>query len=500
MKASSLVAVACCAMVCAAWAKTGAKDVTVKGGTVERQEAGCWKIVCPAGEKQVDVVFPAPASDDSATAMFINFYSPDLTRFSNFILRVFDEKSAGFQRYCFRSYLNAFPPHSGEWCEFRFDRKKGQPMNGGVSVWRRIGNVKFTIEVVSPEGGVVFLGSPRVDRPAALRPAKAGERRLAWCLSDALDHRKNWDETAAFLKEHGFTDMIVLSSRGAHAFYDSVVLARADKWPKEVDNLRDGLAAARKHGLKFHAWMTCWQIRKETPSELKTRFEKEGRYQVSASGELNDGWLCPSDRQNRELMLAGYREFVDRGADGIHFDFIRYPGQHHCFCPRCLKTFSKQMGTTFSCAADVRADPATLKRWQAFRAGLISSVVDKAAHYAHARGKEVSAAVFRNAPTDYTNNGQDWVRWCNEGWLDFVCPMDYVQSPDMFRGYVLRQREWLKSAKTKFFPGIGVSAACPIQNLMEELNFMRENGIDGFTVFPLGKVAERTVFPQLFAQ
>jgi hypothetical protein len=34
----------------------------------------------------------------------------------------------------------------------------------------------------------------------------------------------------------------------------------------------------------------------------------------------------------------------------------------------------------------------------------------------------------RNWPSDRDGVGQDWKLWCDNGWLDFVCPMDYIDS------------------------------------------------------------------------
>ena len=498
MKMKMSVAVACCAAAGIVLAAANAPQIQVNGGRAERTEAGCWKITCPPGVKQVNVLFPAPASDDAASAMIIDFYSPDLTRFQGFVQRIIAAKGDGFLRY------SVSPLHSGEWIALRLDRSQGKPVNGGVPDWGRLGTVKFTIDVQNQEGGVVFLGDPRVERKVAVSPAKPGERRLGWCTEKALSNRMNWDETAAFMKKYGFTDMIVLVSRAAASFYDSKVMTKAVKWPDDFDNLRDGLAAARKYGLKYHAWRTNWQVRNETPRALVKQFESEGRFQMTASGDIDKGWLCPSDPRNRKLEFDGYRELVDSGVDGIHFDYIRYKMEDYCFCPRCLEQFSKEIGESFTSAEAIRANPAVLEKWSAFRAGLISSVVSNVAQYARANGKEVSAALQRDAPTDYVRKGQDWLRWCREGWLDFVCPMDYYWSPDVYRGFVLRQREWLKGARTKFYPGIGIAyngcpTGMPVENVVEELNFLREIEVDGFAVFWTGEFAEK-ILPRVLGQ
>jgi hypothetical protein len=68
---------------------------------------------------------------------------------------------------------------------------------------------------------------------------------------------------------------------------------------------------------------------------------------------------------------------------------------------------------------------------------------------------QVSAAVFRNWPMDRDSIGQDWGMWCEQGWLDFVCPMDYVDSNASFRNIVSLQKAF--AAKVPLYPGIGLS-------------------------------------------
>ena len=49
---------------------------------------------------------------------------------------------------------------------------------------------------------------------------------------------------------------------------------------------------------------------------------------------------------------------------------------------------------------------------------------------------KISAAVFRNWAVDRDGVGQDWKLWCERGYLDFVCPMDYTESDGQFDVWV----------------------------------------------------------------
>ena len=71
---------------------------------------------------------------------------------------------------------------------------------------------------------------------------------------------------------------------------------------------------------------------------------------------------------------------------------------------------------------------------------------------------EISAAVFRDPLRDPYVVGQDWVRWCGEGWFDFVCPMDYMTSPKRYAARIAMQNAALKKAgsKAKFYPGMAI--------------------------------------------
>ena len=107
---------------------------------------------------------------------------------------------------------------------------------------------------------------------------------------------------------------------------------------------------------------------------------------------------------------------------------------------------------------------------------------------------KISAAVFRNWPTDRDNVGQDWKVWCDRGYLDFVCPMDYTPDSRAFGRMVAGQLEW--TGKVPCYPGIGVSCwpdPTDVCKLIEQITITRRLGTKGFTIFNYSPTEARHV-------
>ena len=99
---------------------------------------------------------------------------------------------------------------------------------------------------------------------------------------------------------------------------------------------------------------------------------------------------------------------------------------------------------------------------------------------------KISAAVFRDWPQCRENNGQDWVRWCREGWLDFVCPMNYTLDPVLFAERAKIHRQAVPAG----FPivqGIGIASGQGRMQTADELAVQvmlaRQAGSAGFVGF-----------------
>jgi uncharacterized lipoprotein YddW (UPF0748 family) len=111
---------------------------------------------------------------------------------------------------------------------------------------------------------------------------------------------------------------------------------------------------------------------------------------------------------------------------------------------------------------------------------------------------KISAAVFRNWSQDRDGVGQDWKLWCERGWLDFVCPMDYTESPRQFDTWVAQQKIW--AGQTPLYPGIGVSSSTsrlPADRVIEQIEFARRHGTHGFTLFNYGAAESEELLPLL---
>jgi uncharacterized lipoprotein YddW (UPF0748 family) len=334
----------------------------------------------------------------------------------------------------------------------------------------------------------------------AAQPSVAGEFRGAWCHSAFGPQGMEWDEAIKVLADNGFTAVLPNMLWGGTAYYESAVLPVAREVAEKGDQVARCLAACRKHGLQCHVWKVNWNMGGRASREFAQRMKREGRTQVGFDGRPLDAWLCPSHPENRKLEIASMVEVATKyDVDGIHFDYIRYPDADHCFCPGCRARFEEAAGEKVAnWPADVRRNAGLRAKWLDFRRSNITAVVAAVSEQVRKlRPKcRISAAVFSNWPVDRDGVGQDWKVWCDRGYLDFVCPMDYTPHTAQFDGMVAAQLPL--AGRAACYPGIGLSTWQPptdVCKLIDQVLAARRLGARGFTVFEYSAATAREVLP-----
>ncbi len=331
--------------------------------------------------------------------------------------------------------------------------------------------------------------------------ALPGEFRAFWCHSAFGVRGMTWDEAIGRLAANGFTAILPNMLWGGAAFYPSKVLPVAQPIAERGDQIAQCLAACRKYGLQMHVWKVNWNLGAAAPKEFVERMRREGRLQANSNGK-EERWLCPSHPENRKLEIESMLEVArDYDVDGIHFDYIRYPDADHCFCAGCKERFQQATGAVVrNWPKDVLANGALRQRWLDWRRGNITAVVEAVSRQVRALKPKVriSAAVFTNWAADRDGVGQDWKLWCEKGYVDFVCPMDYTPSTASFENMVTRQLQWAN--RTPCYPGIGVSASSShfgVDRVIEEINVTRRHQTGGFIIFNYGVEESKELLPLL---
>ena len=95
---------------------------------------------------------------------------------------------------------------------------------------------------------------------------------------------------------------------------------------------------------------------------------------------------------------------------------------------------------------------------------------------------KISAAVFSDWDSARDSVGQEWPLWIQQGYLDFVCPMDYLTDADVLAGIVTKQVKWV-GGRIPLETGLGawqMSGAWQVADMVETA---RENGADGLVFF-----------------
>lgn len=334
-----------------------------------------------------------------------------------------------------------------------------------------------------------------VEAYLSAQPSPHVEGRAYWNHSGLGAYPGDWERTAKELSEAGFNMVLPNMLWAGLAHYASDILPRSEAFQKYGDQIEQCVAACHRHGLEVHVWKVNFNLT-NAPRSFIDQMRAAGRTQMTRRGEPSN-WLCPSHPDNQRLEVDTMLEVVRKyPVDGIHFDYIRYPGPDNCFCPGCRQRFEKEMGVKVSQWPEDCVSGPLRSQYLEWRRRNITRVVEAVSREARQirPGIEISAAVFPDYPSCRDSVGQDWVSWVQAGYLDFVCPMDYTNNHDQFVRWVKNQWQ-ATQGKIPMYPGIGAFRLDGPDQVVGQIALARLAGVPGFTIFNLDEQSPKIIFP-----
>ncbi len=319
-------------------------------------------------------------------------------------------------------------------------------------------------------------------------PSRGGrEFRGAWIHNVSVPDQ-DWDAFFAGMKQRHLNALLPNVCAAGYAHYQSDLLPLSSFVRENGPQMENMLAAAKKHGIEVHLWRVnynLWWPGNEVVDELaaQERVCRDPEGNIVGGGNAS---LCPSHPENQRLEIEAMLEMTRKfHPDGIHFDYIRYPGGQACYCNGCRKRFESRIGQKVqNWPADVLSNGPLAQQYLDFRRDQITHVVAEVSR----RSREidpnvkVSAAVFSYWDSARDSIGQDWRTWVEEGYLDFVCPMNYTQSPEELSSTVTQQRGWV-GADFPLQSGIGAFRSSSAWHTADLVDSARRSGADGLVFF-----------------
>ena len=328
--------------------------------------------------------------------------------------------------------------------------------------------------------------------------APLDETRAVWDHSGQGLWPDDWGRTAATLAAHGITDVYVNVAGAAFALYPSLVLPRKGS----RDRLAEAVAACHKHGLRVHAWLLAFSCERAASPEAVRGFKKRGwTLQDPAGQDLN--WLDPTHPAVRQRLVDSVREIATNyEVDGIHLDFIRFPGLPQSLGPRTRARFEATAGKAAGwpeCVTD--ANGSARARFLRWRAEQVADAVQGVRAWLHANKPAIalSAAVYGKYPSCVDSVGQDWLSWLRAGLIDVAVPMNYTEDPARLSDWLGTQTADPRLA-ARIVSGVGVTASesrLSAVQAMRQIETARQAGCRGFALFDLDETLRTDILPVL---
>ncbi len=377
---------------------------------------------------------------------------------------------------------------------------------GVTEVWASRGAVesaRLRVEVVAPD---------------------TGELRAVWVtrwtyssvadLTRVVDDVQSANLNAIFFQVRGNGDAYYRSSHEPWASRLSGTLGQDPGW----DPLGELIALAHARNIQVHAWLNTFPAWSGTTPPSPTAqpahplaahpdwlCADEAGTPMAAGGEGYQ-FFSPGNPEVRAHIAAVAEELLTAYAlDGIHFDYVRYPGRRYCHDAASEAQFAEARTTRPDLAwEDFQRERVTLLlrdvrgRLERVRPSAVLSVANWGIH----KNEFGWSGVSRGFDDYY----QDAHRWAREGIVDALCPMTYWRLTDPKGGrtdFATLADDHVGAARDGGrFAFMGISSEHPADELVRQVETARAAGARGVVFFELSalrpKLAELVAGP--FAQ
>jgi uncharacterized lipoprotein YddW (UPF0748 family) len=351
---------------------------------------------------------------------------------------------------------------------------------------------------------------------------RAREGRGIWVVRYQLSSPAALDRIVDDAREGRFNLLFVQVHGRGDAYFHSQVVPRAEtlaEMSPAYDPLDYIVQRGHAAGLQIHAWLNAlyvWPYPPPYPVAADHVVNSHPEWLVLDDGGKNliqynqterakdssEGlYLDPANPLVRDHFVQVCKEVVKGyDVDGIHLDFIRYPGPRWGFNQEPLTEFMKRW----------EVDPRLLSTWvqspmpERFIEGKLplhlrwhyyyySLWAEQKSRYVTELVKEVhqtiksqrprvvlSAAVFPDPQVAYYFKGQDWPTWMERGYLDLVVPMVY--HGDQHRVMAQMAEAKRRAQGRAVFAGLGAWTKDPIE-IHQEVEGLKQIGVNGFAYF-----------------
>ena len=246
------------------------------------------------------------------------------------------------------------------------------------------------------------------------------EEKVLQVINDAID----WGITDLLVEVRYRGDTFYTPNRIYNDFYNPEPVSYLLAENPDFDALQTFILNTRDTNIKIHAWVTVNVIttrRLETIQANHLYFTNPEWLTYNASGrrirfeQYEGAFIDPGVPQVNEYLVNVFSDIVQNyDIDGLHLDYIRYPGSAYGHNPIAVKRFEDMLEYT-----DIN--------FQQFKKLQIDEQVIMIGDSVKALRPNLiySAAVFANIDIAINNYSQNWFEWIENGLLDYIYIMAY---------------------------------------------------------------------------
>jgi len=381
---------------------------------------------------------------------------------------------------------------------------------------------------------VVVTAALLLATPAPRAAAARDEVRALWVTRASLTSPRSVHTVVQMARASGFNTLLVQVRGRGDAYFESALEPRADLLTGQAasfDPLATLIAQAQAEGLRVHAWVNVnlissaadlpasrdhliyrhpeWLMLPRPLAYALSRIDVRspeylGRLArwTRAADDVEGLFVSPIHPGAADHLVGVVDDLARRYAlDGVHVDYIRYPGAEFDFSRLALQAFRQDLDAAMTPEERRRFDPGNMtallaatdtysERWAGFRRSRLNSLVLRLRTAVKARRPAAlfSAAVYPEPAEATGRKFQDWPLWLEKRWIDVVCPMAYTPDATIFALQIATVRQ--AAGNQPVWAGIGAYRLSPAQTV-QNIETARRLGASGIVLFSYDSLAPR---------